>query len=236
MEDSSSIEPAPSYTPETSGSTSHDQMQDSCLPIGPAQSLQLLYVNRKSQTVSFPPETASFHYNVHVNDSSGLIRKPDLIISREDGGLVEKVGEGRFEKYGPGTTIKYPESGAIHDLQLESSISQRFMITLDGKALWWWQTSRRDNRVAEVVTSGNEIIAQFTYSGIHTLVGRDVKDDTVLGVLEVGDQYASQPAVLDQLVSMTVVLVERGRRRGRNLRGVEGTNALAGMVSDGIMY
>ena len=108
------------------------------------------------------------------------------------------------------------------------------MITLDEKTLWWWQPSRRDKEIVEVVTPEDELIAQFTYSGIHTLVSRDVKDDTVHGVLEVDDPYANRPAMLDQLVSMTVVLVERGRRRGRDLHGFEGTNALAGLASDGI--
>jgi len=97
-------------------------------------------VNRKHQIFSFPPGSSPFHYSIQVNDSSSLIKKPDLIISR-DSGTLEKVGEGRFEKYCPGITLKYPECVKIHDLQLESSLSQRFMITMDGKALWWWQPS-----------------------------------------------------------------------------------------------
>ena len=221
MDQNSSLDAAPSYTAEFS------------CPVPNFQTLQLLHVNRKQRTFSFPPETSSFHYSIQVNDSSGLIKKPDLIIAR-DSGTLEKIGEGRFEKYGPGTAIKYFESGQTHDLQLESSLSQRFMITHDGNPLWWWQPSQRDTKVAEVVTAGNEFMAQFTYSaGGHSLVGRDVKDDTVLGVLEVGGRYACQPAVLDQIVSMTAVLVERAKRRGRNQRGYEGTSPITSLAMGG---
>lgn len=223
---------APSYE-ETSGSTSYNSVPGYYAPMKSVQTLQLLHVNRKIQTFSFPPGTYDFHYSIKVRDNQNLFKKPDLLIGRERNGIIERVGEGRFEKYGPGTTIKYFESGILQDLQLESSLSQRFMITIDGKPLWWWQPSRRDKQVAEVVTDTSKLIAQFTYTGEHTLVGRDVKDDAVLGVLEVDELYASQREVLDQLVSMAALLVERGRRRGRNLRGTEGTSPMAGLASNG---
>ena len=224
------METLPSYTAEAHRPANSDTELESYSSITPVQTLQLLHVNRKLQTFSFPPGTSSFQYSIQVNDSSGLIKKPDLIIARESGTL-EKIGEGRFEKYGPGTTIKYIESGMVQDLQLESSLSQRFMITVDGRAQWWWQPSRSNKYVAEVVTAGNELMGLFTYSGDHVLVGRDVKDDTVLGLLEIDMKYANQQSVLDRLVSMTVLLVERARRRGRNLHGADGTSPLATLAA-----
>ena len=224
----------PSYE-EASRSTTYHPVQEYYAPMQSIRTLQLLHVSRKVQTCSFPPGANNFHYSIKVHDSQTLIKKPDLIIGRESNGLIDKVGEGKFEKYGAGTTIEYSESKEIHDLQLESSLSQRFMITVGGIPLWWWQPSRRNKEIAELVTDRNELVAQFTYSGEHTLLGRDVKDDTVLGVLEVDGHYASQRNLLDQLVCTTVVLVERGRRRGRNLRGAEGTSPMFGLASGGNM-
>ena len=109
-------DPAPSYIADASESTNYDLTQGSYLPMRSAQTLQLLQVNRKRMTFSFFPETTPIRFEVHVNNSSGLIKKPDLVISRENCGLVENVGEGRFEKYGLGTTIKYSDSGKTHDL------------------------------------------------------------------------------------------------------------------------
>ncbi|KAL6721162.1 hypothetical protein ACLMJK_000264 [Lecanora helva] len=223
----------PTYTAEASRHANTNSVSpdyEHYAPMNSVRTLQLLQVDRKHQNFSFPPETSHFNYSIRVNDSTGLIKKPDLIIARESGTL-EKVGEGRFEKYSQGTMIKYAESGKTHDLKLESSLSQRFVVTASGIALWWWQPSQRNKDVAEVVTSDNELIAQFTYSGEHVLFGRDVKDNTVLGVLEVDEQHAAQRAVLDELVSITAVLVERARRRGRNLRGYEGTGPRASLAA-----
>ena len=230
MNDFTSTEFVPSYTSE-SYAPSHPP--EGLFP--PTQTLQLLHVNNKQQKFSFPPETSQFQYDIKVHQNTGFLKKPDLLVSR-DIGTLEEIGEGRFEKYGPGTTIKYSESGETHDLQLESSLSQRFVVTVDGKALWWWQPSRHSKLVAEVVTARNELMAGFTFSGEHTLVGRNVKDDTVLGVLEVGEQYVKRREVLDQLVSMTVVLVERGKRRGQNLRAIERTSPIASSLSSGMVY
>ena len=229
------METLPSYTAEAPGAVGSNAEPERYAAMRSVQTLQLLHVNKKHQTFSFPPGTCSFQYSIQVRDNSGLMKKPDLTIARESGTL-KKVGEGRFEKYGAGTTIKYLESGMIQDLQLESSLSQRFMVTVDGKLQWWWQPSQGDKLVAEVVTAENDLMALFTYSGEHVLVGRDVKDDTVLGVLEIDAKYASQPSVLDQLVSMTVVLVERARRRGRNLRGAEGTSPRVSLAVTGSAY
>lgn len=225
----------PQYSEGPPGPTSFNLEQVDYETMKSVQTLQLLHVNPKLQTMSFPPGSASNSYNVKVNDGTGFLNKPDLLISR-DTGTLEKIGEGRFEKYGPGTTIKYPESGKIHDLQLETSLSQRFKITHDGKPLWLWQPSIQDKYLVQVLTASNELIAQFTYSGEHTFVGRDVKDNTVLGVLEVDGTHAHDQAMLDQLVCMTVVLVERSKRRGRKLHGAEGTSPMTSLALNGGYY
>ena len=230
-----STAPVPQYSELPSGSTSFNLLQENYAPMKSGQSLQLVHVNRKLQTLSFPPGLTSHNYNVKINDGTGFLNKPDLLISRGSGTL-EKIAEGRFEKYGPGTTIEYSKSGKTHDLQLETSQSQRFMVTVDGRPLWYWQPSQQDKYLVQVVTAANGLVAQFIYSGEHTFVGRDVKDDTVLGVLEVAEPYASQEAMLNQLVSMTIVLVERSKRRGRKLHGTEGTRPMMSLALNGGYY
>lgn len=61
-------------------------------------------------------------------------------------------------------------------------------------------------------------------------MGRDVKDDTGLGSLEVSEE-AYEQGVVDQMVCMTVVLVERTKRRGRKLKGSEGGAPMASLGS-----
>ncbi len=73
----------------------------------------------------------------------------------------------------------------------------------------------------QAVTAANGQMAQCTCSGETTFVGKIVENDTVLGVLEVGESYAGQQALLDELMSMKVVLVESQERRGLKLHGTE---------------
>lgn len=227
-------EPVPSYDAVGSSASSTLTAQDYA-PLQSTQTLQLLHVSKKMQRFSFPPGNTSSNYDIRINENTGLIKRPDLIISR-DCGTLEKIGEGKFEKYGSGTTIKYLKSGKTHDLQLESAISQRFMVTVDGTPLWWCQPSRQNILTTEVVSIHDELMARFTYSGDQTLLGIDLKNKTVLGVLEVDRKYTSQPTVLDQIVSMTVTLVERGRRRGRNLHRLDPTSPMASIMTGGQVY
>lgn len=235
MDDLLSKDQVPQDVERSLGSASSKIAQEHYAPTNSSQVLRLIHVNRKLQTLCFLRGATSHSYNVKVNDGRGFFDKPDLRISR-DNGTLEKIAEGRFEKYGLGTTIKYSESGKIHDLQLETSQSQHFMVTVDGKLLWYWQPSQEDRYLVQVVTAAKGLMAQFTYSGEHTFVGLDVKDDTVLGVLEVNEPYASQQAVLDQVVSMTVVLVERSKRRGRKLHGAEGSRPMMSLAPNGGYY
>lgn len=69
----------------------------------------------------------------------------------------------------------------------------------------------------EIVTPSNRLMAQFTYTSEDTFIAKNIKDSTVLGTLEVAEA-ASQQCVLDQVVCTTVVLIERAKRRGQNLR------------------
>lgn len=155
-----SLDRTPAYSAGPSGPTSSNPAREYYPPMNSVRTLQLLHVSSKLQTFSFPPGDPSLpQYNVKVTKSATFLDKPALAISRESGGTSQKVGEGRFEKYGPGTTIKYVESCKTQDLQLESHQLQRFMVTVDGKPSYWWQQSLRDKHVAEIVTPSNELMA-----------------------------------------------------------------------------
>ncbi len=160
-------------------------------------------------------------YSIKVRNSTNFLNKPDLVITREQNHLSTKVGEGRFEKYSAVTTLKYPESGVAQDLQLESHQSQRFAVNVNGKPCWWWQPFKVRKYRAEMVTTSNRLLAEFTYSGEHTFMGRDVTHGAILGTLEVGEE-AFEQGVLDQVVCITVVLVERAKRRRSILKGADG--------------
>ncbi len=79
-----------------------------------------------------------------------------------------------------------------------------------------------------MVTTSNRLPAEFTYSGEHTFMGRDITDGAVLETLEVSEEGFEQ-GVLDQVVCITVVLVERAKRRGRFLKGADGGAPMTGL-------
>lgn len=86
-----------------------------------------------------------------------------------------------------------------------------------------------DNLLVEIVAPSNELIARFAYSNNHNFSDKVIKFDTVLGELQVEEQYASNQTVLDQVVCMTVTLVEREKRRQHELKGEEGTAPVASL-------
>lgn len=198
----------------------------------PMTSFKTLQLRRVSSSVeTFYVEQGDPYatgYSIKVRNSTNFLKKPDLVITREQNQLSTKVGEGRFEKYSAVTTLKYPESGVAQDLQLESHQSQRFAVNVNGKPCWWWQPSKVSKYRAEMVTPSNRLLAELTYSGEHTFMGRDVTDGAVLGTLKVSEE-AFEQGVLDQVVCITAVLVERAKRRGRILKGADGGAPMTGL-------
>lgn len=92
-----------------------------------------------------------------------------------------------------------------------------------------------DNLLVEIVAPSNELIARFVYSNDHNFSDKVIKFDTVLGELQVSEQYASDQTLLDQVVCTTVTLVEREKRRQHKLRGQKGTAPVASL-KDGIIH
>ena len=205
-------------------------------PMKSHQSLHLKQLSSKAQILTFDkPHPTHPTYNIKTTSTSFLGHKPDLAISREHNAISQKVAEGHFEKYQPVSKIKFREPKQVEELRLEDHQTQRIIGTIDGKPWGCWQPSQADNLLVEIVAPSNELIARFVYSNDHNFSDKVIKFGTVLGELQVDDQYASNQTVLDQVVCMTVTLVEREKRRQHKLRGEEGTAPVTSLNA-GITY
>ncbi|MCJ1274098.1 hypothetical protein MMC21_001893 [Puttea exsequens] len=196
-------------------------------PLDAATTLELRQLSSTEQILSNTPEAGSEKYIAHIRSNPSFLNKADVKIEKEANGLQFKVGEGRFERYGTGTSITYQHKKGTLDIRLEDHRNQRYIASAFGQPLYWWQVSKANQYVIEIAITNNELVARFTYSGEHAYKGRDVKDGTVLGILEV-----AEAGVLDELVSMTVVLIERAKRRGKILKGADGTAPVTSLAAE----
>ena len=206
--------------------------QPSYPPMESYQSLHLKQICSKAQTLTFDrPHPTHPTYNVEITSSTLLGHKHDIAISREHNNVSQKVAKGNFDKHHDVSRIKYRQSKKIEDLRLESHQTQRVIGTINGILWGWWQPSQVDNLLVEIVAPSHEIIARFVYSNDHSFSDKIIKFGTVLGALQVDEQYANNQAVLDQIVCTTLTLVEKEKRRQRNLRREEGTPPVASLTA-----
>lgn len=206
-------------------------------PMKSYQSLQLKQISSKAQVLTFDQlDPTHPTYDIEISSTSFLGHKPDLAISREYNNIAQKVAEGHFEKYNAVSKIKYRESKKVEELRLENHQTQRTIGILDGRPWGWWQPSEVDNLLVEIVAPSNELIARFVYSNDHNFSDKVIKFNTVLGELQVNEQYASDQTVLDQVVCTTVTLIEREKRRQQKLRGEEGTAPVASLKSGNVHH
>lgn len=91
-----------------------------------------------------------------------------------------------------------------------------------------------DNLLVEIVAPSNEFIARFVYSNEHNGSDKVIKFGTMLGELQIDGQYVNNQTVLDQLICMTVTLVEREKRRQQKLRGEEGRAPVASLEAGNV--
>ena len=202
--------------------------QPSSSPMKSCQSLYLTQISSMAQTLTFDhPHPTHPTYNIETTCTSFLGLKPDVAIYRQHNNISQKVAEGNFEKNNPVSRIKYYKSKKVEDLRLESDQTQRICGTIDGMPWGWWQPSQADNLLVEILAPSNEIVARFIYANDHNFSDKVIKFDTVLGELQVDDEYASNQIILDQLVCTTVTLVEREKRRQHKLRGEKRTAPVA---------
>ena len=196
------------------------------------QSLDLNQISSIAQILTFDqPHPTGPIYHIETNSTSFLGHKPDVAISREYNNTSQKVAEGKFEKCNPVSRIKYRESKKLEELRLENHQTQRIVGTIDGITWGWWQPSQVNSSLVEIVAPSNELIARFIYSNDHNFSDKVIKFNTVLGELQVDEQYASNQPVLDQVVCTTVTLVEREKRRQHKLRGEEGTAPVVSLTA-----
>ena len=166
-------------------------------------------------------------YTIETTRTSFLGLKPDVAIYRQRNNISQKVAEGNFDKHYPVSRIKYHESKKVEDLRLESDQTQRVYGMIDGMPWGWWQPSQADNLLVEILAPSNELVARFIYANDHNFSDKVIKFDTVLGELQIIEEYASNQIILDQVVCTTVTLVEREKRRQHKLRGEKRTAPVA---------
>ena len=205
--------------------------QASCPDTKSFQSFHLIQISSKAQILTFDqPHPTHPIYSIEAaasfsftNHNSFLNHKPDLAIVRQCNNISQKVADGNFEKNGPTSRIKYHETKKVEELRLEDYQTQRTVGTIDGMPWASWQPSQVDNLLVEIVAPTNELIARFVYSNVHNFTDKLIKFNTVLGELQVDQQYVCDLTVLDQVVCTTVTLVEREKRRLHKLIAKEET-------------
>ena len=206
--------------------------QPSHSPLKSCQSLSLTQISSRAQTLTFDhPHPTHPTYNIETTCTSFLGHKPDVAIYRQHNKVSQKVAKGNFEKNTSVSRIKYYESKKVEDLRLESDQTQRVCGTIDGMPWGWWQPSQADSLLVEILAPSNELVARFIYANDHNFSDKVIKFDTVLGQLQIGENYASNQNILDQVVCTTVTLVEREKRRQHKLSGENRTASVAGSTA-----
>ena len=211
---------------------SFDPPQPSHSPLKSCQSLSLTQISSRAQTLTFDhPHPTHPTYNIETTSTSFLGHKPDVAIYRQHNNISQQLAEGNFEKKHSVSKIKYHESKKVEDLRLESDETQRVCGTIDGMPWGWWQPSQADNLLVEILAPSTELVARFIYANDHNFSDKVIKFDTVLGQLQLDEEYASNQIILDQVVCTTVTLVEREKRRQHKLSGEKRTAPVAGSTA-----
>ena len=171
--------------------------------------------SHSAQHVALQPDAVLTHYPTYdvrsILDNGFMNRKPDVLICRE-GDKKAVVATGRFEKYGVGTTVEYPNASLKkQQLQLESSFSQRYNLTLGGRACTW-QPNATEKNLTDLEMSGEGVVARIAVSRLMT-----VKKGSLVAVLQVRRDIAELNGTLDQVLCTGVVLIERMRRRTKRV-------------------
>ena len=199
------------------------------------QSFHLMQISSKTQILTFDqPHSTHPIYSIDIatsfqNHNSFLNLEPDLAIVRQVNNIFHKVADGKFKKNSTISRIKYHETKKVEELQLEDYQTQRTVGAIDGMPWGSWQPSQVDKLLVNIVAPSNELIARFIYSNGHNFTDKLIKFNTVLGELQVDQQYVRDLAVLDQVVCTTVTLVEREKRRLHKLMAEERTTPAASL-------
>ena len=90
-----------------------------------------------------------------------------------------------------------------------------------------------DNLLVEIVALLNELITRFVYLNGHNITDKLIKFNTVLGELQVDQQYVRDLTILDQVMCTTVKSVESETKAaqvdGRRRNGASGKLEVEGI-------
>ena len=164
-------------------------------------------------------------YKIKCITSTGFMnRKPDMTVTCVDGGLEHRVAEARFDTLTTRTYITYPEAGKTQDLELESGMTQKYMLIVNGTLCHWQPGPMK--RVIELMTVDETLLASFAFAQEPKYTGYAPPTKQghagTLHVSEKLEKLVGGQTALEQVLCSAVVMVERKKRRAAKMGGMEG--------------
>ncbi|KAL8832843.1 MAG: hypothetical protein Q9191_000027 [Dirinaria sp. TL-2023a] len=199
-------------------------------------------------------------YTIKSNASARFMnRKPDMLLTRHDLSIETDtsnhtsnepstktasttVAEVRFDRVSSRTFLTFPSHGpkSSSEMDVESSLTQKHLLLIDGSVCMWQPTDPDSKRCLELRSRDEGLMACWTYANEPNRWGH-AKEDAAgeVGVLQVSDRLfgcgaddgqleregegdeegirGENEKVLEQVLCSAVVLVERIKRRSASL-------------------
>lgn len=164
-------------------------------------------------------------YTIKSKTSAGFMnRKPDMLMLRssDTGASPTCTAEVRFDRVSSRTLISYPSSQTSQEMDVESSRTQKLLVTIDGEHCTWQPADGQSKRCVELRSTEEGLMACFTYANEPNRFGYAKEDASGdVGVLQVSELLRGGEGALEQVLCSAAVLVERNKRRAQSL-GMDG--------------
>lgn len=175
---------------------------------------QLRQTSRSIQTLVVLRESAASDVlEIKVHAGPGLlIRKPDMVISRNQNGVLFQIAGVKFEKHGGGFSINHLDLNLTQHLSRENPESQSYIMNLNGRSHAWRPI---ESKSSLDLTDGKDgrLIARFTYSdSVNYSNSTVIKNGGTLGELLVIKSRSYEPAELEQILCSAIAMVEKRKR------------------------
>jgi len=160
-------------------------------------------------------------YTIKSKPSAGFMnRKPDMLMLRSSDTDAPPTctAEVRFDRISSRTLISYPLSQISQEMDVESSLTQKLLVTIDGEHCTWQPADGQSKRCVELRSTEEGLMACFTYANEPNRYGYAKEDASGdVGVLQVSERLRGGEGALEQVLCSAAVLVERTKRRAQNL-------------------
>jgi len=160
-------------------------------------------------------------YTIKSKPSAGFMnRKPDMLMLRSSDTDASHTctAEIRFDRTSSRTFISYPSSQTSQEMDVESSLTQKHLVTIDSEHCTWQPADGQSKRCVELRSIEEGLMACFTYANEPNRYGYAKEDASGdVGVLQVSERLRGGEAALEQVLCSAAILVERTKRRAQNL-------------------